>query len=1512
MKARVPWCLEVVLFLLCLPLLVLAQPDIAPVPPKAEVDTERLLVLLTNEHPDVRAQAAARFAEIYELQWFDRPDQMIYADMKTRLLVEAALIGLFQHDPVPAVRRASALTLGQLKLDKAVEVLAGALKDTDPGARAAAALGLGYLEDPRAVQPLTVLLADPKAPDRALAIEVLCGYGDLELAAPVAGLLNDPAPDIRTAAILNLASLKQPEVNDPLLGLLTHADPETRGEAARLLGEIGETRAVPQLTVMLQEQETAPVIGALQGLAALKDAASFDAVLAVATTHPDDEVRREAIRTLCTCNSPRSADALLDVVKKTRDVDEAVWAAMFLRDLQYPNFDRILQTLLTMQQDQDATVRHIANRTLVSIEDPRVLEQQLALVHDPDPQMRGGALNNLGEYSDPRVLPLLITTLGDPDPDIYDTVKREIHRSRDERAQEMLAALLADKNPVLRARAAEVMALRLSEGFDEPAPQEAAALRAALGKLLAEKDPTVCLQAACALGRLHDQRAFRVLKPLAQSPDALTRDAAIYGLAGLSDLPSMQLVVAAFNDREAGVRGDARWYLEDAIRNRGEALAPLLPQIIEDADEATFQSLLLIVRETESPAVGEALLNSPRVEFRRAAIHALAEWFQTEGAEDVLVAALQDRDARVRAEAAGALGKTANKQHVASLLRLQHDPDPDVRRAVEASLAALAQLKDPDPVEVRTGELVVKKPEEIDPIFEKLRAGKAIDSQAEGALAGYRHQHIVEMCLALLTDERADLRTAAARILAYQEDPRAVGPLIVALRDPDAGVSVVAIRALSKLRYFVHGWPPLFAETGKLLLADDDALRRRIGVNVLGLVGDPALAGLLIDSLKDTDTEVRRASVEALGGNDYRYSALNCRESLVVTALLAAGQDRDAGMRNAAVISLAGYDQDPRVVEPLCAALTGTNRDMPSQILDALGDIRDPRMTAALVKLYRGAGDDTYLKERAVNHLARCMDAALTKMLLADLPNADQGLRYAITQALLSSREPGVMAALLADARRQVAGKDPEQLGGITSPRELIIPTQFQESCQPMLQRIYWHDAASVDMLLAAVANDSQELRLVIMPVLAERRSARAVPVLLKCMADQDPLVRRAALQALGIIGDIRALEPALAALNDADPKLQATAALALGRLGDAHAVEPLLAKLASPNADVLFTTVHALGMLKDARACDAVLALLKHPDAGVRARVAWTMGELLDAYATGPLLAAMRDDDVALRAAAIEALGKFAAAHLAPDVTKQAVEPLLALINDTPTSRGDPNAPKTVLYKSVITTLGQLEDPRAIDPLIEILRTREYTFAQPAVKALGHFHETRVVQALLETNLSKTRAFRQVEEALAAMGPVAREPLLAALQDADPDKCAIAQVTFQKMAESQVPLDDRVRTALLASVDDASKWSAYAAFALIALHDLHMADKLLPRMPKNTIDSNNDWIIDVLCTAGDLRVLDTLRQVLASSAKPRYRGRHGVPSPLRRARLPISRSAWASPPSHPHGYLTRDGKTDC
>jgi len=178
---------------------------------------------------------------------------------------------------------------------------------------------------------------------------------------------------------------------------------------------------------------------------------------------------------------------------------------------------------------------------------------------------------------------------------------------------------------------------------------------------------------------------------------------------------------------------------------------------------------------------------------------------------------------------------------------------------------------------------------------------------------------------ALGYDKDPLVRQAAADALGETGDPRAVKPLIAALRDRNAPVRQAAAKALGRIRD-CQAVEPLIAVVG-----DGVQMVRQAAVYALGEIGDGRAVQVLVTALGEPDAKMRKVAAEALG---------KTTDTRTLEPLVAALNDADQEVCHATVDALVKSGQP--AVEPLVNAFRGADQALGEAIVAALVRIGEP------------------------------------------------------------------------------------------------------------------------------------------------------------------------------------------------------------------------------------------------------------------------------------------------------------------------------------------------------------------------------------------------------------------------------------------------------------------------------------------------------------------------------------------------------------------------------------------
>ncbi len=314
------------------------------------------------------------------------------------------------------VRRDATEALGKLGNKRAIETLINKLSDSSSGVSSNAAEALGRLGNKRAVEPLIKALGDPDSYVRRDAAEALGRLGNKRAVEPLITRLSDSNSNIRSNAAQALERLgaTKEQIVAGYIEALDSSDLDVRRDAARILGELGNKRAVEPLINRLSDSNSNIRSNAAQALKKLNAAKKQMVVGYVeALDSPDLDVRRDAAEALGRLGNKRAVEPLIKALGDPNFCvrEHAAEALGRLGD------KRAVEPLIKALGDPDSYVRRDATEALGRLGDKRAVEPLINRLSDSDSNIRSNAAQALGRLGDKRAVKLLINKLSDPDPD---------------------------------------------------------------------------------------------------------------------------------------------------------------------------------------------------------------------------------------------------------------------------------------------------------------------------------------------------------------------------------------------------------------------------------------------------------------------------------------------------------------------------------------------------------------------------------------------------------------------------------------------------------------------------------------------------------------------------------------------------------------------------------------------------------------------------------------------------------------------------------------------------------------------------------------------------------------------------------------------------------------------------------------------------------------------------------------------------------------------------------------
>lgn len=231
------------------------------------------------------------------------------------------LLGIAKNDADWASRRTAARQLGHFQRDDAADELMKIYSsDNNIEVKRAALRSLSETKSPKAqARLLEAARTETNAELRKTAIRVLGERGE----AAVDDLLRlydaEQVTDVKRAVLQSLSEIKSTRVEDKLFEVARSNEVlDVRRQAIRLLGERASKRSFEFLSATAQSPDanTEVQVQAVRAISERRSDESVPLLIKIARTHPNQLVRKQAIRSLGESGDPRAVEFFREVLSK--------------------------------------------------------------------------------------------------------------------------------------------------------------------------------------------------------------------------------------------------------------------------------------------------------------------------------------------------------------------------------------------------------------------------------------------------------------------------------------------------------------------------------------------------------------------------------------------------------------------------------------------------------------------------------------------------------------------------------------------------------------------------------------------------------------------------------------------------------------------------------------------------------------------------------------------------------------------------------------------------------------------------------------------------------------------------------------------------------------------------------------------------------------------------------------------------------------------------------------------
>ncbi|HLE18607.1 MAG TPA: HEAT repeat domain-containing protein, partial [Syntrophales bacterium] len=621
-----------------------------------------------------------------------------------------------------------------------------------------------------------------------------------------------------------------------------------------------------------------------------------------------------------------------------------------------------------------------------------------------------------------------------------------------------------------------------------------------------------------------------------------------------------------------------------------------------------------------------------------------------------------------------------------------------------------------------------------------------------------KETNIVPSLIKALEDKSSSVRGEAALALGYYKDKRAVDPLIKTLQDEDPWVRLNAVSSLG------IGIPKAFSITPYVPLGSAE---QTIGMDSSGRFWYPALeygwegrkleiekvVQPLLDLLTHDIPDWRHKFVQQEAVIALRKIRPAAHRKSISVLIQKSGDDylrgeiiKSLGSLRAKeakdIIEKATKDTDERIRRLAVASLSRLSTPVYRQ-----QDQSKEQKTEIFIKMIKDPSAE--VRRETVEKLGQTGDVAAVDPLIDALRDGDREVRQKAVEALEKFKEERVLDAMLPFFSRDgyygytqnPAEKTFLSVAEKTREREVYVyrkegvryvvnrPEDVPKGVSRDLRIVH---SMAVSKLLDQIDHSDEQAKVSILNVLGRIEDDRIEPCLIRLIEDPSAPVRHRAVSLLGSVGSPAAVPHLIAALRSKDSGMRESTASALETFRDRRALEPLIAALKDSQASVRSASLRSLGKFDDSRVLYLNRELLKDESLDVR-RVA--LGNVLDKRdqkAVELVIPFLNDQDWFVASLAAKTLGEIG--------DPRGVDPLIRALKGESNKKRRFNGDMD-LRRNAAEALGKIGGKKAVRALIEELDTPDINLKMSIIKSLGRARDNEAVPFLInllsEGNLS-------------------------------------------------------------------------------------------------------------------------------------------------------------------------------
>lgn len=561
----------------------------------------------------------------------------------------------------------------------AVDVLADLASDQHPDVRVLVAMLLGELGEPEGAKTLWRLTRDDVDFVRTTAAGSIVRLASMTPIVNSWEGLKDPRPDVRkfTAALLGQSFDKSAE--PALIDVIHDPDASVRAEVVSSLGACGTSASVPSLVEALRDDSALVRTAAASSLSRFDDASSIPPLIA-ALNDSDWHVRATAVMALSSLanDKERVAKIIDPIAARLQDDQYALVRDRAADALARPNDERAVAALVQAIVSENREARFHAHEAIISCRAVSALPQLARYVHHENRDVREKIIRIFGEIGGSEQVPFVTDALNDPDPVVRLAAVQALRKLQGAGTVESLETKCNDADPNVRAESARALG---NVGDRKAVPK--------LVELLHDDNGFVRSAAAESLGQLGDRTAtvalIQVLTGEKPRPAGASEQDGLVISAQSGTLPEiakLKLVEEKINATKA--LGDIR----DPV-----AVDALIEHGLKAEDPGLRAESAVSLGK-----IGEERAVKPLEATVKPYYDAVPEDSQgltiSTGPIDENMRLRKEKESRVRASVAWALGQIADPSAQEILRRAVNDDNSLVRDAAAEALAKISEKQE--------------------------------------------------------------------------------------------------------------------------------------------------------------------------------------------------------------------------------------------------------------------------------------------------------------------------------------------------------------------------------------------------------------------------------------------------------------------------------------------------------------------------------------------------------------------------------------------------------------------------------------------------------------------------------------------------------------------------------------------------------------------------------------------------------------------------------------------------